>query len=96
MSAPTCGRCARPMWRSGTPRDQRPAGAVLHTGRGLCTTCYGKASQNGTLPAKASSPAAPERDCDRCGITTTEPDLCVDCRDVLELDEQHSLLEAVS
>lgn len=88
MASPTCARCSRPMWRSGTPRDQRPAGAVLHTGRGLCTTCYGQASQNGTLPAKAASPTAPSvvHDCDRCGITTTEPDLCVDCTDVLALE----------
>jgi hypothetical protein len=96
VSAKVCARCSRPLWFKGTPPEERPAGSAVHSGHGLCTTCYARAQRAGDLPRKASAVSRPERPCDRCGIGTTELGLCADCRDVLELDEQHPLLEAVS
>lgn len=51
-----CKHCDRPMWRKGTPLEDRPAGSILHSGHGACTTCYHRLYTVGGLTRDDASP----------------------------------------
>lgn len=56
-----CKHCDRPMWRKGTPLEDRPEGSILHSGHGACTACYHRLYTVGGLTVeKKVQPSVPQ------------------------------------
>lgn len=52
-----CKHCDRPMWRRGTPLEDRAPGSISHSGRGACTACYHRIYTLGGHTVREAKPA---------------------------------------
>lgn len=56
-----CKHCDRPMWRKGTPLEDRAPGSISHSGRGACTACYHRLYTLGGHPTQKAKHRVPQR-----------------------------------
>lgn len=83
-----CRECTAPTIKSpvwianpGKRAEWKALGLARMGGRGLCSACYMRMKQHGTLDNHPVRTATGKHLCSRCGIPDVATGLCVDCSD---------------